>query len=81
MLSGKLRVTLGDAEDGGNREVILEAAKAYVFVGQYEAALQHLKTFVSTPSEYPLALLRFDPTWNPIRSNPRFQALLAKYEN
>ena len=27
MLSGKLRVTLGDAEDGGNREVVLEAGE------------------------------------------------------
>jgi len=25
--------------------------------------------------------LRLDPRWDPIRENPRFQALLAKYEN
>ena len=26
-------------------------------------------------------LLRFDPVWDPLRDQPRFQALLAKYEN
>ena len=25
--------------------------------------------------------LRIDPIWDPIRDNPRFQALLAKYED
>jgi hypothetical protein len=26
-------------------------------------------------------MLRIDPVWDLLRDNPRFQALLAKYEN
>jgi serine/threonine-protein kinase len=55
---------------------------AYVAFGEYEAAIEQLDRLLSTPS--PLnsaALARVDPIWDPLRNDPRFQAVLAKYEN
>ena len=36
---------------------------------------------LSVPSDLSVHILRLDPLWDPIRDHPRFQALLAKYEN
>jgi tetratricopeptide (TPR) repeat protein len=58
-----------------------EVALAYLMVEEYEPALEHLEAFAAMPSENSVAMLRFNPIWDPLRSHPRFQALLEKYEN
>ena len=35
---------------------------------------------LSIPCDLSVGLLRLDPVWDPLRNNPRFQALLEKYE-
>jgi serine/threonine-protein kinase len=56
-------------------------AEIYARVGEYDAAVEQLDLILSLPSELSVALLRVDPLWDPLRDNPRFQALLEKYEN
>jgi serine/threonine-protein kinase len=56
-------------------------ARIYVLVGEHEAALDGLEYLLSIPSWLSGPLLRLDPFWDPLSSNPRFQALLEKYEN
>ncbi len=56
-------------------------ARVYVMVGEYEAAIDQLEILVAIPSVYSVAWLRIHPLWEPLRGHPRFQRLLAKYEN
>ncbi len=50
-------------------------------IGEAEAALDEIEQLLEGPSWLSVHTLRLDPRWDPIRDNPRFQALLAKYEN
>jgi len=47
----------------------------YVMCGEYEAAIDQIETALSVPSFASSGLLRADPIWDPIRSNPRFRRL------
>ncbi len=56
-------------------------ARIYTMVGEYDAAIDRLESLLAVPSITAVPMLRIDPVWDPLRDNPRFQALLAKYEN
>ncbi len=55
-------------------------AEIEVKVGDYDSAIDRLDLLLSIPSEISVPILRMDPVWDPLRPQPRFQALLAKYE-
>ena len=38
-----------------------------------------IERLLSIPCEFSVGLLRLDPVWDPLRDNPRFQALVEKY--
>jgi len=48
----------------------------YVMCGEYEAAIDQIETALSVPSFVSAGLLRIDPIWDPLRSNPRFRRLV-----
>ena len=54
-----------------------DLARIYVMVGEYDAAVDRLAYLVSIPGYLTPAWLRIDPTWDALRSHPRFQRLLA----
>ena len=56
-------------------------ALVYALVGESDMAIQQLDELLSRPSPVSVSLLRLDPLYEPLRLHPRFQALLAKYEN
>lgn len=64
-----------DALIGPILETTIAAARAQV--GQTDAALASLTQLLEKPGEDALtpALLRLDPRWDPLRSDPRFQKL------
>jgi serine/threonine-protein kinase len=60
---------------------LVRLAKIYAQAGQADAAAKLLDRLLAMPAgEYvSVPLLKLDPTWDPIRNDPRFQALLKKY--
>jgi hypothetical protein len=80
-------VTLGErgtarmplARDAVEGSVMLDGlAAVYILANQPEKALAVLEELLSIPSDVTLGLLRFDPLYDPLRANPRFQALLTR---
>ena len=68
-----------EAFRGGYRAEDL--ARIYTMVGEYDAAIDQLESLLAVPSPTAVPMLRIDPAREPLRDHPRFQALLAKYEN
>jgi predicted Zn-dependent protease len=56
-------------------------ATVYTMVGEYDKAIDQLELLVSGPTWHSANVARIDPTWAPLRSHPRFQALLERYGN
>ncbi len=50
-------------------------AEAMMAAGDQDAAIAQLESILKAPSNVTSALLRLDPLWDPLRSNPRFEAL------
>jgi serine/threonine protein kinase/tetratricopeptide (TPR) repeat protein len=51
-------------------------AAIYVRCGRYEEAIDQIETLLSVPYPVSPGLLRADPIWDPLRSNPRFRRLV-----
>ena len=66
-----------DAFDGPGMTISL--AQIYMFAGETDQALKLLEHSLSTPAGITAANLKIDPVWDPLRKDPRFQALIDKY--
>ncbi|MEK6571608.1 MAG: tetratricopeptide repeat protein, partial [Bacteroidota bacterium] len=77
---GKLGVELlpisKEARRGTYR--VRDLARIYTMVGEKDLALDQLELLLTKPSDISAPLLRIDPTWTPLRNNPRFQKLIAE---
>jgi hypothetical protein len=62
-----------DAFFGPGLEVGLAAVETRV--GEKDAAIERIRYLLSIPSLLSPALLRIDPTWVPLRDDPRFRKL------
>lgn len=71
--------TSADAWEGSRWQQYL--TRIYALNGDAAHALPLIEHLLKTPGANPLtvAMLRIDPTWDPIRHNPGFQALLKQY--
>jgi eukaryotic-like serine/threonine-protein kinase len=67
-----------DALDGQDR--IWDLAAVYASLGDYDLAFDQLDTLLLMPSKVSVNWLRIAPDFIPLRDHPRFQALIAKYE-
>jgi serine/threonine-protein kinase len=66
-----------DAFDGPQATAAL--AEIYAWVGEYDEALHLLDHLLNVPSGLTVWGLKLDPAWDPLRKDPRFQALIDKY--
>jgi TolB-like protein/Flp pilus assembly protein TadD len=66
-----------DALEGPKTAVAL--AQIYAWTGQKDEALELLERSLSTPNGVTVPVLRLDPIWDPLRTDPRFQALIDRY--
>lgn len=68
-----------DAMNGDNAMWTL--ARVYVLSGRNDEALRMLAEIFSKPGRLGPGALRLDPIWDPIRGDPRFQAIGEQREN
>jgi hypothetical protein len=47
------------------------------WTGERELALGQLEAFTKTPGSYTYGNLRLSPLWDPLRSDPRFEKIVA----
>jgi tetratricopeptide (TPR) repeat protein len=54
-------------------------AEIYTWVGRPDEAFHLLDHLLTVPNGLTVSTLKLDPTWDPLRDDPRFQALIDKY--
>jgi TolB-like protein/Flp pilus assembly protein TadD len=65
-----------DALDGPGVAVVL--AQIYAWTGEHDQAFELLDHLLQVPNDLTVPILKLDPVWDPLRSDPRFQALIDK---
>ncbi len=55
-----------------------QLARTYMLVGEPEKSLDHLEPLLEIPYYLSPGWLRIDPTFQPLRGNPRFERLVAR---
>ncbi len=58
---------------------VRDLATIYIMVGEPREAIKLLQQLLAMPSDISVALLRIDPTYDPLRNDPEFQQLLQEY--
>ena len=64
-----------DAFDGP--QVTAALAQIYAWVGEKDQALRLVDRLLQTPNGVTVAMLKLDPMWDPLGTDPRFQRLVA----
>ena len=63
----------------GGPEITAGVADVYCIVGENGRAIEVLDGLLSRPSGVTVPLLKLRPAWDPLRNDPRFQALIDRY--
>ncbi len=63
----------------GGPEITAGVAEVYCIVGESSRAIELLDGLLSRPSSVTAPGLKLNPIWDPLRTDPRFQALIDKY--
>jgi TolB-like protein/Flp pilus assembly protein TadD len=66
-----------DAFDGPRFTGLL--VEIYAWTGEFDEAFRLLDHLLSVPNGPTVPMLKLDPAWDPLRKDPRFQALIDKY--
>src|SRR5438477_7992887 len=66
-----------DALDGPQATATL--AQIYAWTGEFNEAFRLLDHLLDVPNGLTVTMLKLDPIWDPLRKDPRFQALINKY--
>jgi TolB-like protein/Flp pilus assembly protein TadD len=71
---------LPESEDAFDGPLCTAAlAQIYAWTGEADEAFRLLDHLLSVPNGVPVPMLKLDPVWDPLRKDPRFQALIDKY--
>ncbi len=63
----------------GGPEIMTGVAEVYATLGDKDRAIDILDGLLSRPSSVTAQVLKVNPIWDPLRSDPRFQGLIGKY--
>ncbi|MCZ6616769.1 MAG: protein kinase [Gammaproteobacteria bacterium] len=76
---GRLGIELlGGTRDNKLGYRLKDLAQIYVMMGDHDEAINHLERLLSVPALFSAPYLKADPTWLPLRDDPRFQDLLQR---
>jgi TolB-like protein/Flp pilus assembly protein TadD len=71
---------LPESQDALDGPRVTEAlAQIYALTGESDEAFHLLDHLFTIPSNLTVPMLKLDPAWDPLRNDPRFQALIDKY--
>jgi TolB-like protein/Flp pilus assembly protein TadD len=59
--------------------IAVSLAQIYAMTGESDEAFRLINHLLETPNGLTIPLLKLDPAWDPLRKDPRFQALIDKY--
>ena len=59
-------------------DMLRSLASTYATLGEADSAVKQLRLLLQVPSWISVPGLRVDPTWDPIRRDPKFRALIAE---
>jgi TolB-like protein/Flp pilus assembly protein TadD len=60
-------------------EVTATLAQIYAQTGEAVEAFRLIEHLLAVPNGLTISMLKLDPVWDPLREDPRFQALIDKY--
>src|SRR5262249_39834873 len=60
-------------------EITAQVAEVYAVLGDHARAIEILDGLLNRPSNLTVPSLKVDPAWDPLRNDPKFQALLARH--
>jgi serine/threonine-protein kinase len=66
-----------DAFDGPQATAAL--GQIYAWTGEFDEAFRLLDHLLDVPNGLTVTILKLEPMWDPLRKDPRFQALIDKY--
>ena len=67
------------SKDAFNGPDVMEAAaRIYAAIGNKDRAIELITQLLQRPAALTVAMLKFDPEWDSLRDDPRFQKLIAK---
>src|SRR6266404_4978259 len=66
-----------DAFDGPQGTAAL--AQIYAWTGESDEAFRLLDHLLTIPNGLTVPMFKLDPAWDPLRKDPRYQALIDKY--
>jgi serine/threonine-protein kinase len=72
----QLRPESKDAFEGP--QITGQVAEVHAILGDSDRAIELLDGLLNRPSDLTVANLKLNPAWDPLRNDPRFQALLTK---
>jgi hypothetical protein len=79
----QLGTQLGAVSNGIDVETAFMGGAVEIFarLGEADAALELIELLLTMPAgrEISVPLLRLDPTFDPLRSDPRFEALMVRF--
>jgi TolB-like protein/Tfp pilus assembly protein PilF len=64
----------------GGAEIAAGVAEVHAILGDNDRAIEILNGLLSRPSAVTVQGLKLNPIWDPLRSDPRFQALIDRHE-
>ena len=60
---------------------LLDLARIYSMVGEYDLAIDKLEDMLDIPGELSIPWINLDTAWDPLRDHPRFRKLIEQGSN